>query len=123
MRPLRIGNVGSYVRFFVRDNAGRWGRHFGPGSRRKRVAQLNGAMPASWLQYIASTRRGDILHDAGPIGRGTSGEFPATSPEEFRETQMKLLFAVLRDVYPNLQPRLDFDHPEPCITRAAWQVL
>ncbi|UCG41806.1 MAG: hypothetical protein JSU73_07915 [candidate division WOR-3 bacterium] len=117
MRPLRIGNVGSYVRFYVRENAGRWNRHFRPGRRRERNANRGRTMPASWFQYMANTEREGILCDTGLTRRGAPGEFQAMTPEEYREQEMILLLAVLRDVYPNLQPRLDFDHPEPLVPR------
>jgi hypothetical protein len=123
MRPLRIGNVGSYVRYHVWDAAKGWNRHFGPGRWLKRAVHFDYTMPASWLQHIASTRPDGLSDGAGLTRRDTSGEFPATSPGQFREQQMVLLLAALEDVYPNLQLRLDFDHPEPLIGRTACRQL
>ena len=123
MHPLRIGNVGSYLRFHVWDTADCWNRHFGPGGRQKRASHLGRTVPASWLQYTAKARRGGVLDDTGLTSRGTSGESVAGSPAEFREQQMILLLTVLRDVYPNLQLRLYFDHPQPLVPRTVCQLL
>lgn len=123
MRPLRISNAGSYLRYHVWDTADRWNRHFGPGRRQRRAGHLDCSMPALWSQYIENARRDGILNGTGPTGKRAGIGFPATSPGEFREQQMMLLFAVLRDVYPNLQLRLDFDRPEPLVPLTACQLL
>ena len=112
MRPLRIGTVGSYLRFHTWDSAERLNRHFGPGRRLKDRPRTDPSLPRAWLNYIRDNRAVRGLCDCSTVLDRAESGLPAP---ESRELQLLLLLAALKDAYPRLELRLDFEHSEPLV--------
>ena len=120
MRPLRIGTAGSYLRYHIWDSAERWNRHFGPGRWFARHPLTAVAPPLSWLDYVKRNREVRGLCDCSPVLDRAESGMPA---QEARELQLLLLLAALKDVYPRLELRMEFDHPEPLFPQGAFRLL
>jgi len=123
MRPIRLGTLGSYSRFHLWDAAERWSRHFGPARRRAVDVRPDRNLPRTWLDYAKSSRKMGGTYDVAPVMEKAEDGMSGMEDPEFREWQMILLVSVLMEQYPNLQPVLDFAHPEPFMPRILRQSL
>jgi hypothetical protein len=122
MRPLSINSLGAYAKFFVTDTCRSFSRHFLTGERPMAVDPQR-ELPESWLGQLRESAK--VVSDlrAGPVVGAALDAKHQVRGGEFRELQMVLLVSLLKETYPNLQTSLDYDHPEPFVSRTSCQPL